>query len=235
MRSAVIVILATLACATKPPTEAGRAVRPTSSSEPPDLTRYRLAEEGETGPSREELHPYVRQRPLIRVTQWDEPARRAGSYDLVVFDDGAAFFEGRHWVVGIGFRTVRLSGEKLAALREELATTCPMLRETKDFCTDSGSVAVVCHLGLQDYSGRASCDGQPDQAGRHAINVAATVLDKVGIRSWATPNPSGADRYAGGEIERTLSPIPWKRYVPAGGSGTDVQPGVAADGASPRH
>jgi hypothetical protein len=220
MRWATIMILAG-ACATKRPTERVRAVS-ASSPTPPDLTGHFLVDEGETGPKRTELHRYVRHRPLVRVTSRS---------DLVVFDDGVAFLEEEGTgTAEAAYRRVHLSGNHLSALLKLLRKECPTLVESHTECSDSGITAVTCHLDSAEYSAHETCDGDGDDAGRHTRDVADKVLEMA--RPLSLSESSAQDRYTRDDIEKTLSPVVWKRYAP--GSGADVQPGVAADGAAPR-
>ena len=222
MRWAAIMILAG-ACATSPPAEPARGVA-ASSTAPPDLTGHLLVAEGETGPKRADLHRYIRQRPLVRVTC---------SSDLLVFDDGVAFLEEEGTgIAERAYRRVALTGDKLSALRKELAKDCPTLVESRTHCSDSGSTAVTCHLDSAEYSGYEDCEGHGDDAGRRVHAVANRVIEMV--RACTASEPSGQDLYTRDDIEKTLSPVTWKRYAPATGSAADVQPGVAADGAAPR-
>jgi hypothetical protein len=220
MRWATIMILAG-ACATRPPAEPVRGVTP-SSTPTPDITGHLLVEAGETGPKRADLLRYARQRPLVRVT---------GPSDLVVFDDGVAFLEEEGTVDG-AYRRIPLTAHQLSALRKELAKDCPTLAGSLTYCTDSGDTAVTCHLDSAEKSGRETCEGRGDDAGRRVLAVADKIMKMS--KAWIAGEPSRQDRYTRDDIEKTLSPVIWKRYVPVTGSGADVQPGVAADGAAPR-
>jgi hypothetical protein len=205
-----IAIVPILACATSTSNAPANVIGPASVT-PPDLAGYRLVDEGELGPDRDELRPYVRQVPLLLLTQWDEPQLRMGSYELVIFRDGSVFFEGRHHVDAIGFRTTRLANDKLAALLDELARTCPTLSKAMT-CSDSTHVSMECHLASGDFEGQDGCN---DDARDHlTITAVRRVVELMGVSAWVARDADGQVRYAGGDIERTLRPTPWKRYAP---------------------
>jgi hypothetical protein len=245
MRWAYIVIcLVPAACTTRAPhpSPAVPGVETTSPS-PPNLAAHTLVDEGFTGPASPELLPYVRRQPLVRIRQRgsleEEPP--PASFDLVVFHDGKVFYEGERCVRTTGLRSASLRANEVLVLRRLLDEKCPTLANARGFCAHSTSVAVVCHLSSAEYSGSDGCSGRFDeagsQAGRNVVAVATELVSSVGASSWIgkvdDPRCSFADHYFATEIQRTLAPIPWKRYVP-NGSAADVQQGVAPAGASPR-
>ena len=218
---ALILLVSAVGCAA-PASEGPRRLELAPAA--PTLASHRLVAEGETGPSRAELRPYIRQVPLVRIVQDGFVTYRDPSYDLAVFAHGSLFFEGEHRVAEIGFRAGRLDADTLRVLREELGKLCPVL-EVGPFCTDSMSVSVACHLPSGDFSGRDHCpSGEGD---RHTIDAAKTVIDSLRIGSWVASDPRGTRTYLAGDIEKTLRPIRWKRYVPIGEQSPPDAPGPA--------
>ena len=214
MRWVALMIVAGLGCASAP------ASTSVTAGKPPDLTGYRLVSEWEAGPGRDDLRSYVRRRPLVRVT---------GKQEVIAFDDGAVFVEARNGADEDGFRKTVLSGDGLAALREDLARFCPTLVGGFMDCSHGPVTRVTCHLGSSDFEGVDRCGGA-DQPGRDLLNLASRVIKRLESRPPARPL-GGADWYSRVDLERTLSPISYKRYVPVPSSQADVQQGVASDGA----
>jgi hypothetical protein len=216
MRWAYALIVAVSACASSTPRRDPSPIPRTfdESATPPDLTRFTMVEEGATGPSHPELRPYVRKHPLVRITQFGSPEESPppGSFDLVAFDDGKVFFEGSSCVTAFGFRARTLTAEELLGLRKTLTELCPALRMPQGFCTDSSSVAITCHLGAADFSGSDGCHTDTME-----WRAAKEIVTKVGADAWVghvtNPRCSFEGHHAAMEIERTLVPIPWKRYT----------------------
>ena len=205
MRWIGLIILAEIGCAS--------ASAPTPApGPPPDLTGHRLVSEWEAGPSREDLRPYVRRRPLVHVY---------GQQEVVVFDDGAAFLEARNDASEDGFIKRLLTGDDLTALRADLTRLCPTLLAGFVECSPSESTSVACHLDSAEFAGVDHCGGT-DEAGRHVLGLASRVIARVESMPHS-PAPNGSDWYSRLDIERTLSPISYKRYVPAAASQADVQ------------
>jgi hypothetical protein len=211
MVRSVVALVLLVGCAAAPAPV--RTATPTSSQPsstinvPPTLVGHRVVEHGEFGPSRPELRPYIRRVPLVRISQDGEVQDGAGSFELVVFPDGRAFFEGEHRVAEIGFRTKLLGYQERLALIDDLEKICPTL-VVGPSCSDSTRVSMSCFLHAGDFVGR---DGCPNDAGGH---LTATVMRAVRTE-WIAPDPAGKAVYAASEIEKTLRPIPWKKYVPA--------------------
>src|SRR6185437_13981765 len=151
MVRAAIALILLLSCAAAPTPAPVRAAPRTSSQPssttyvPPTLVGHRLVEQGEFGPRRPELRPYIRRVPLLRISQEGELQDGAGSFELVVFPDGRAFFEGEHRVAEIGFRTQLLGYQERLALIDELETICPTLT-VEPSCTDATRVSMRCFL-----------------------------------------------------------------------------------------
>jgi hypothetical protein len=216
VRSA-IALIPLLGCAAAPAPASVRAAAPTSSQPattiyaPPTLVGHRLVEQGEFGPSRPELRPYIRQVPLVRISQDGESQGNAGSFELVVFPDGRAFFEGEHRVAEIGFRTQLLGYQKHLALIDELEKTCPTL-SVGPSCSDSTRVSMSCSLHAGDFVGR---DGCAEDARDHLTATAMMrAIRTAGLEKWIAPDPTGRAFHAASEIDKTLRPVPWKKYVP---------------------
>jgi len=202
---------------------ASASTRTSATVPSPSLTGYRLVGEWEAGPSRGDLRPYVRRRPLVQVF---------GQQEVVVFDDGAAFIAARSDANEDGFHKRILTGDELTALREDLARFCPALLEGLVECPHAERTSIACHLDSGERAGFDHCAGA-DEAGRQVLSLASRVIARVEPR----PRPratNGSDWYSRLDIERTLSPISYKRYVPASAFQADVQQGVAAEAAARR-
>jgi hypothetical protein len=217
VRSA-IALISLFGCAAAPAPAPVRATTPTSSqpattaSARPTLVWHRLVEQGEFGPSRPELRPYIRQVPLVRISQNGESQGSAGSFELVVFADGRAFFEGEHRVAEIGFRTQLLESQERLALIDELEKTCPTLSVGSP-CSDSTRVSMSCSLHSGDFVGRDGCAG--DARDHLTATAVMRAIRTAGLEKWIAPDPAGRAFYAASEIDKTLRPVPWKKYVPA--------------------
>jgi hypothetical protein len=148
----------------------------------------------------------------MRISQDGEATDGVGSFELVVFPDGRAFFEGEHRVAEIGFRTQLLGPREHLALIDELEKTCPTL-SVGPSCTDSTRVSMSCSLHAGDFVGRDAC---PEDARDHLTATAVMRAVRIaGLEKWIAPDPAGTAFYAASEIYKTLRPIRWKRYVPA--------------------
>jgi hypothetical protein len=216
MRWFGLVILAEVGCVS--------ARAPTSATTtPPDLTGYRLVGEWEKAvPVRDDIRPYRLRRPLVQVI---------GRQEVIIFDDGAVFAEAKNDSNEVGFLKKALSGADLAALREDLTRFGPTLLEGFLECSLGETVHVACHLGSADFSG-LDCSPGPFEEGQQ-VGLASRVITRA-VSTPPTHATAGSDWYSRVDLEGSLSPISYKRYLPPSASQTDVQPGVAPAGASPR-
>src|SRR6185312_12619691 len=217
VRSAIALILL-LGCAAAPTPSLVRAATPTTSQPssrihvPPTLVGHRLVKQGDFGPSRPELRPYIRRVPLLRISQDGELQDGAGSFELVVFPDGRAFFEGEHRVAEIGFRTQLLGYQERLALIDELEKICPTLTVGPS-CSESTRVSMSCFLHAADFVGRDGCAA--DARDHLTATAVMRAVRTAGLEKWIAPDPGGKAFYAASEIDKTLRPIHWKKYVPA--------------------
>lgn len=207
MRWVGLMILAEVACA---------SASAATSTTPPDLTGRRLVSEWEAPPGRADLHAYVRRRPLVHVM---------GQHDVVVFDDGAVFTEAKNEAQEDGFLKRTLSGDDLAALREDLARFCPALVDGFVDCSHGEFTRVTCHVGSAEFSGLDRCQGI-DEAGRQVLTLANRVVARVEANRPSLLT-EGAEWYPRVDLERTLSPISYKRYAPDSALEADLQQGAA--------
>ena len=241
MRTTHLAILLAATACSGPPRRGDPPIAPEAptSSMPPALENHRVVEEGFTGPTRPELLPYVRKRPLVHVSQsgWPEESPTKPTFDLVVFDDGKVFFEGESCVASVGLRVDTLAETQLAALRRKLDERCPALERSTRHITHTSTMTVACQVQGVNYTGLDMCSGLCGEPGTNTVVLAAEIIESIGIRDWlgdaTDPQCGFKPGHTAFEIERTLSPVPWKKYAPVAGT-TAVKQGVAADGAAPR-
>jgi len=150
--------------------------------------------------------------PLLRISQDGELQDGAGSFELVVFPDGRAFFEGEHRVAEIGFRTQLLGYQERLALIDELEKICPTLTVGPS-CSESTRVSMSCFLHAADFVGRDGCAA--DARDHLTATAVMRAVRTAGLEKWIAPDPAGKAFYAASEIDKTLRPIHWKKYVPA--------------------
>lgn len=211
MRYAGIMVLLAGACAAEQPSQRATS-RPTSPSEP---SQHRLVGEGETGPSRTELRPYMHQRPLVLVL---------GTRDLVVFADGVAFLEEERSALlkedpdpaaDRRFRRMILKADRLDLLRGELKKGCPPLGLSQSWCSHSRQTSVTCNLDGIEFVGTDRCEGRGD--GQHVFRFAKEIVDSIATGDLPPDNSAVQDWFSGTDIERMLTPIHWKKYAPPAG------------------
>jgi hypothetical protein len=189
---------------------------------PPDLSHHRLVDEGETGPSRPELRPYMHQPPLVHIV---------GARSLVVFADGVMFIEeepvGRtaggdeypaetpRFPEDVRYGRSVLTADRLSLLRGNLAKACPSLTRSQRWCSHAGYTRVTCNLDGVEFVGTDNCDGRGE--GRQVFTVAREIVDTLAKGVHSSGHSAGEDWFSGTDIERTLIPIHWQKYAPPTG------------------
>lgn len=190
---------------------------------PPDLSHHRLVDEGETGPSRPELRPYMHQPPLVHIV---------GARSLVVFTDGVMFIEEEpaarpkrgdeypaempRFPEDVRYSRRVLTADRLGLLRGNLAKACPSLRRSHAWCSRSGYTSVTCNLDGVEFVGTDNCNGHDED--RQVFTVAREIVDSVGKGAEPSSHSDGEDWFSGTDIERTLTPIHWQKYAPPTGN-----------------
>jgi len=170
---------------------------------PPDLSKHRLIAEGEIGPSRAELLPYVKQRPLVRVFAVRE---------AVVFADGLSFLTEPQAPIEDRFRRAVLTAERLALLRGALSKLCPSLRRSRLQCSESSITSVTCNLDSIEFVGIDCCDGRGE--GRSTFEAGRKIVEIVSGAFPPVRDSQDVEWFSRVDIERTLSPVHWKKYEP---------------------
>jgi hypothetical protein len=171
--------------------------------QPPDLSEHRLIAEGETGPSRAELLPYVKQRPLVRVF---------GAQEALVFADGSSFITEPRPPLEDQFRRAVLTADRLKLLRGELSKLCPSLLRSRLQCSESGITSVTCNLDSIEFVGIDNCDGRGE--GRSTFEAARKIVEIVSDAFPPVHDPQDVEWFSRFDIERTLAPVHWRKYEP---------------------
>jgi hypothetical protein len=157
------------------------------------------------------VEPYVGRPPIIRVRQssyWGH----SPSFDFVVFDDGAVFFEGKSCVGEVGLRKAILSPVELAGLKALAEPKCAQLFRPiiEGFrmvgCTHVDHAVVSCATIDGDARMGSDCEGS------ELFGFASDLIDRAKVRIWiGTPARQDSScrsgkRYTAAEIDRMLGP-----------------------------
>ena len=200
-----VVILVAASCASS------RAL-PDTAAAPVDPVVARQAGEATQVENLVDVQPYVGRRPLARVRQ-ESYWGHSPSFDFVVFDDGAVFFEGKSCVADLGLRKARLSPAELAELKVLAEPRCAELfRPSKEGftmarCFHIDNARVSCSTADGDLRGGSDC------VGSELFSFASDLIGKAKVRRWIgtaarrAPACRSGKRYTATEIDRMISPV----------------------------
>jgi hypothetical protein len=159
-----------------------------------------------------DLEPYVGRRPMVRVKQTSYSGQ-SPSFDFVVFDDGAVFFEGKACVAEIGLRKAMLSEVELRGLKAQAGPRCAqLLRPTGEMkemvmCTHADHAMVSCATGGDVRLG-INCEGSELFWFASDLVEGAKVRKWIGTQARQASSCRSGKRFVAGEIDRMLGPAP---------------------------
>ena len=197
-----VVILIAASCA-------GTAVEPGGATELVDPAG--AGQVGEATPVENpiDVAPYVGRRPLARVSQesyWGQ----SPSFDFVVYDDGAVFFEGISCVADMGLRKATLSPAALTELKALAEPRCAQLfKPSKEgasmvMCTHVDSAMVTCTTADGDLRWGWHCHGSELFSFAWGLAGKAKVQGWVGTRARREASCRSGKRFTATQIDRML-------------------------------
>jgi hypothetical protein len=187
-----------------------------SSVAPPGATAFPVdpagaGQLGEATPveSPIDLAPYVGRRPLARVSQ-DSYWGHSPSFDFVVYDDGAVFFEGISCVAELGLRRATLSPTELTELKALAEPRCAELfRPSKEgsrmaMCTHIDNAMVSCTTADGDLRRGWDCRGSELFSFARGLTDKAKVQGWIGTRARREASCRSGKRYSATQIDRMI-------------------------------
>jgi hypothetical protein len=212
-----LLLIALAACATAPP--ARRDAAP-SAAMPPTLgpaawqgPAADAANIGLRAPETPALRALRGRVPLFHLARgpWASERPYEPSYEIALYDDGTLIYEGHRCVKLGGLMLARLGAAEVAALKEQLATSCTGLDTASDdeVWADPGGLRLTCSNGRELLTGSDHCRRTAD-VGARVVAIADAVLERLPVRAWLGEpterqgcHAGGAD-LAPGEIARVL-------------------------------